>query len=109
MQRRTEYRNVLQRWLGKATFDELKQLATLAGTSVEVIRQTANAYRTDGVLSTSPELAKKIEQAAAKLHRKGLPVVNREALCPACGGCDFAKRCRKADRDEALRLAQYPG
>jgi hypothetical protein len=97
MQRRTEFRNVLQKWIGIATFEELKMLAKHADTSVEVIRQTANAYRNDGALSASPELAKKIEQAAAKLHRRGLPIIRREHLCPACRACDMAKHCRKTE------------
>lgn len=109
MHRRTEFQNVLQRWVGRATLDELKQMATLAGTSVEVIRQTANAYRKKGQLSTTPELAKKIEQAAAKLHRDNLPVITREMLSPACKACDLAKQCRKTQREEKSRLAQHPG
>lgn len=83
--------NKLKQWLANATTEEREQLADKAGTTVGSLRQLAGSYKG---AKASASMARRIEQAAAALHRKGLPVINREGLCPACKECEFAKACR---------------
>lgn len=52
----------------------------------DALRHIASGYR-----GASAEMAIKIERAATKM---GLPI-QRESLCAACGGCEFAKKARK--------------
>lgn len=88
--------NVLQKWLANATPQEKARLARLAKTTTGNLKQVAGAYRTNGKLSTTPELARKLEEGAVRIAREGLPELNREDLCTACGKCEFAKEARKA-------------
>ena len=69
-----------------------RQLAKRARTSYAVLRQTAGAYRTGGVLTVTAEFARRLERASEQIP--GAPVLKREELCPACGRCEFAKQCR---------------
>lgn len=87
--------NPLKAWWQAATPEEKRRMAQLAGTSVESVHQMAGAYRTEGELRLTPEKARGLELASKKLARKGLPVLRREILAPACGQCEFAKKCRK--------------
>jgi len=84
--------NKIRQWLDKATVPERNKLVRLAGTTLGALRQKAGGYRNGGKLSTTPELAKSIELAAAKIHRDGLPVLKRTDMCVACSRCEFAKR-----------------
>ena len=87
--------NKLQRWMSTATPQQIARLARLSKTSVENLRQVAGAYRTNGKLSTSPELARRIEHATAQLeHVVKRRRVLREELCSACARCDLAKKAR---------------
>lgn len=86
-------KNKMKEWLMKATKAEALSLAEKAGTSIGVLRQIAGGYRTDGVASTTPETAKAIEKAAAKLPN--LPELKRGDLCVACGKCEFYKESQK--------------
>ena len=85
--------NVLQRWLSAATPPERDALVRGSGISLATLRQMAGAYRTEGVLRMLPGPARRIELTAHRIWRSGLPVLRRSALCPACGGCEYAKKC----------------
>lgn len=86
-------RNKLQVWMDKATADEKRELATLTGTSIGTLRQIAGAYRTDGALSVSSELAARIETGTAAMRAANgkLPIVLRTHLSRACAACSIAK------------------
>ena len=88
--------NALKKWMAAATPKERTTLARLAKTSVGNLRQTAGGYRTQGKLSTSPELARRLEIASEKVQREGLGLLSREDLCQACGRCEYAKMAKKA-------------
>lgn len=83
--------NVLQKWMLKATPQEKVKLAIFSKISRGALSWMAGGYRTKGRLSTSPEAARRIELAAARIQREGLPVLKREDLCLACGRCEYAK------------------
>ena len=83
--------NKLKQWLARATIAERDKLVHLASTSTNALQQTAGAYRSEGKLSTTPEYARRLELAAARVHREGLPVIKRTDLCAACNRCEFAK------------------
>lgn len=87
--------NTLQKWIAAATLDELKTLAKLAGTTIGNIRQLSGGYRTEGQVRATPELARRLELASKdkRLRRPGLKPLRRVDLCPACGQCEFARRC----------------
>lgn len=88
--------NLLQRWMASATPQEKLRLARLAKTTVENLRQVAGGYRTKGKLSTTPELARRIEQAMEQnaFRPQGERIILREELCTACRQCDLAKKAR---------------
>jgi len=88
--------NTLQRWMRAASLEEREQLAKHAGTTLGTLRQTAGAYRTNGKLTASADLAIAIERGTSALYRPGLHVVRREQLASACAKCEFAKQCRRA-------------
>jgi hypothetical protein len=93
--------NKLKRWMQGATPAEQRRLARLAGTSLGTLQQIAGGYRTKGKLSTTPELARRIELAAFKLRPEHLGTgavvaLRREDLCRACRHCDLAKKARRA-------------
>ena len=73
-----------KQWMSAATADEKKALAQRALTSVDVLYQIVGAYRTGGRISTTPELAKRIELASDG-------EVSRTTLCQACGACEYAR------------------
>ena len=87
--------NILKRWMTRSTPTERARLAKLSKTTEGNLYQIAGGYRTKGKVSTSPETARNIELAAAKLHRDGLPLVLRQDLCQACGRCEYAKQVKK--------------
>ena len=86
--------NVLKKWLQKATPVERAALARLAKTTPGSLSQVAGGYRTQGKPSAGPDLARRIEIAAVKVHREGLPALKREDLCAACGRCEYPKKAR---------------
>lgn len=99
MRQSTTKQNAMQAWVKKATIEERKRLAKLALTTPGHIMQIAGAYRTDGVASTTPELARRLEAAAIKIHREGLPELVREDLCIACGRCELARKAREIEKE----------
>lgn len=76
---------LLEHWL-KMSPDEKRVLAEDTGSTVNSLHQIAHAYRTAGELVVSPDMAKRIEIATGG-------AVLREEMCPACGACEFVKRC----------------
>lgn len=86
--------NALRKWMAEASAAEKTKLARMAKTSVGMLRQVAGGYRTKGKPNTSPELARRLEIASEKMEREGLPGLQRESLCQACGRCELAKRAR---------------
>lgn len=87
--------NALRTWLDQATKPQAERLAKLSKTSLGTLRQIAGGYRTDGEARTTPEMARNIELASARIS--ALPLIPREALCPACAQCEFSKgkTCKK--------------
>lgn len=83
--------NKLKTWLATATVPERNKLVRLAGTTLGALRQAAGGYRNKGKVSTTPDFARRIEQAAVKVHREGLPEIKRADLCIACSKCEYAK------------------
>lgn len=81
----------VKEWMTLATSGEQAELAAVAGTSRGHLYQLSSGERTAG-----PQLARRIESASRILRKvnKRLPVLKRSALCPACGECEFAKRCK---------------
>jgi DNA-binding transcriptional regulator YdaS (Cro superfamily) len=79
--------NAFKAWMGRASPGEKKALATAAASSVAHLRQVAHGYRTLGIPTTSPELARKIELATGG-------AVLREDICPACRACELASIAR---------------
>ena len=78
-----------------ATMLERKRLAKAANTTEGHLRQVSGGYRNGGAASTTPDLARQLEKAVYKLRREGLPTINRESLCIACGRCELAKIARE--------------
>lgn len=71
------------------TADQRKALAAKIGTSPAGLHQMAHAYRSKGILSLTPDLARRVEEATGK-------AVLREQCCAACGKCDLAAKARAA-------------
>ena len=80
--------NPLLKWWRKAAPAEKQALAGNCDTTVPALHQMAHAYRTEGVLALSPEMARKVEAA--------LPQIKREQSCLACRKCDLAKIARRS-------------
>jgi hypothetical protein len=80
----------MKQWMVTATSGEQTELAITAGTSRGHLYQLSSGERTAG-----PQLAQRIEAASKMLRKinKKLPILKRSQLCPACGGCEFAKKC----------------
>jgi hypothetical protein len=89
--------NPLLSWLSKATAEQRKALASSAGLSAGSLHQMSRAYRTDGVLRITPEIAARLEKASLKFPIR--PQLKREDLSPACGACDLARQCRTHNQD----------
>lgn len=88
--------NVVKVWMGAANIEEQQRLAALANTSRAHLRHLAAGRRVCG-----PDLALAIETASRELCAASggrLPVLERTALCPACGRCEYAARCSDAAR-----------
>jgi hypothetical protein len=85
--------NRLQHWMSKASSDEKKAFAELAGTTVGTLRQVAGAYRTDGKLRVDSDFAIALEQASITMREKNprLPLILRIHLSPVCASCEIAK------------------
>lgn len=99
--------NVLRRWMKLATTHERKQLARYAGTTLGHLEQASRAYRTEGALRLSPELAGALAEASKRvkleiLNRKPLEL-RREDMAPACAICPYAIRCRSEDQAKAAK------
>lgn len=77
--------NPLLTWWSAATPEQRRDLAVTVGSTEESLRQTAHAYRTNGRLALTPELARKIDLALDG-------EVRREEMCPACGRCEYAQQ-----------------
>ena len=86
--------NALLQWLDRATAEQKKQLAVRAGTTPASLHQMSKAYRTDGQLRITPELAARLEKASNEIPVR--PTLLREQLSPACSKCDLATRCRQS-------------
>lgn len=82
--------NKLMNWAKTHTIAERKTLADKAKLSYAVLMQIAGAYRTNGVVSTTPETAAAIEAASIEMG----DTIKREDLCQACGRCELAKVAR---------------
>jgi hypothetical protein len=80
--------NPLKAWMDQASAAEKRALALAAGTSYQSLHQMAKAYRTDGKLRITPDMARKLEIASKYALR-------REELCPACGRCELASLARQ--------------
>jgi hypothetical protein len=79
----------MKNWWRTAHKKDKERLAKLSGTTVGQLGQLAGGHR-----SASPESARRIEIASAKIAAATtLPVVLRSDLCAACGACEYAKRC----------------
>lgn len=86
---------MMKAWLKLATVKEQEELAKLAGTSRQLLRQLAHADKTWG-RNASADLAQRIAAASIGMRRssKGrLPLLQVTDLSPACARCEFAKRC----------------
>ena len=90
--------NKLQSWIAAASIPQRDRLVRLAKTTLGSLHQLAGAYRTNGKLRATPELAAAVEKAAFKISiaDESLPVIHREDLCPACGKCELAKIARSS-------------
>lgn len=86
--------NSLQKWMALATPQEKIRLSRLAGITRTSLQWIAGGYRTAGKLNATPDIARKLEIASAKVAREGLPQLAREDLCAACGRCEYAKTAR---------------
>jgi len=83
--------NKIRQWLDAATVPERNKLVRGARTTLGALRQKAGGYRNGGKVSLSPELARRVEIAAAKVKRDGLPELKRTEMCGACARCELAK------------------
>ena len=81
--------NVMRQWLDTATKEQAEKMAKLAKTSLATLRQIAGGYRTAGSARTTPEAARNIELASAKVTPDH--PIPRGKLCPACAKCEFYK------------------
>jgi hypothetical protein len=81
----------IHHWMTLATAGEQAELASIADTSRGHLYQLSTGERRAG-----PELAGRIATASRALRsrNKKLPLLRRSELCPACGECEFAKRCK---------------
>lgn len=85
--------NALRVWLDQATKEQATKLAKLSKTTLATLRQIAGGYRTMGAARTTPEMARNVELASAKLDPAN--IIKRGDLCPACAKCEFYKESTK--------------
>lgn len=86
--------STVKAWMAAATRVEQEELADLAGTSRAHLYHLSTGRRV-----ASADLARALELASKHLSavsRERLAVLRREDLCPACGRCEYAKRCSAA-------------
>lgn len=87
--------NALKRWLKAATKAEIRELASLAGTSKSYVNQLANGTR-----NASPDMAGHLSSAAgvialtSKEALRRLPALSRGDLNIVCDRCQYFRRCR---------------
>jgi hypothetical protein len=84
--------NSLRAWMERATPEQKRVLASLAGTTIANLHQASKGYRTKGKLRITPDLARRLEFASQQID--DMPVLLREDLSPSCAGCEFAAKCR---------------
>ena len=84
--------NKLRAWMERATPEQKRVLANLAGTTTANLHQASKGYRTGGKLRITPDLARRLEFASREIE--GMPPLYREDLSPPCAGCEFAAKCR---------------
>lgn len=84
----------LKAWMRLATPEEQAALAKSAGTSRTYLYHLANDQSNYGRYA-SPELARRLEEAAAPLAAENprLPRLLRTDLAKACRNCEFARQC----------------
>lgn len=84
----------LKAWMRLATPDEQAALAKAAGTSRAYLYHRAND-ESSYARYASPELARRLEEAAAPLAAENprLPRLLRTDLAKACRNCEFARQC----------------
>ena len=84
----------LKAWMRLASPEEQEQLAKDAGTSRVYLYHLANDQAEYG-RQASPDLARRLEQAAAPINAKNprLPRLLRTDLAKACRECEFARKC----------------
>ena len=68
---------------------QLRDLAAIAECSADSLRHVVRGRR-----GLSSQMAIRIEKAAKKMKPK--LVLKREDMNAGCGGCEFARACRKA-------------
>jgi hypothetical protein len=90
-------RNTLKKWMEVATPDQVAKLAKRAKTTVGSLRQMAGGYRTEGKVSTTAVMARRIEIAAKTIPEVKVSLT-RGDLCQACGVCEHFKSCQSSDK-----------
>lgn len=82
-------------WMRAASTKEQFELARRAKTSRQYLYVLSND-RSPNTREAQPDLAARIEKAAAHLHGKNpaLPVVLRTDLNQDCRNCEYAKACQ---------------
>lgn len=83
--------SILKLWMKAATVEEQERMASLLGTSRNMLYQVSGGFK-----PVSPERAAKIERIAAGMHIDSagrLPLIYRTDLVAACHACQFARRC----------------
>lgn len=76
--------------ISELTPEQIREMAPLVPTSEGSLRQVVTAHR-----GVSAERAIAVERAAAKI---GL-TIRRESLNTGCASCEFAKACRKNQKE----------
>ena len=86
------HENPLLTWMDQANPEDKRALATLAKLpSVASLHQMAHAYRTDGVLHVSSDIACRLDEASQAPVLEGLPRLYREELSPVCRHCELCR------------------
>lgn len=82
--------NPLKDWLGQVTNEQKLKVLAIAGITPGAFHQMQGAYRTDGVVSLTPEKARALELATAQVH--GVPRLYRWQLCQSCAKCEHCPK-----------------